>query len=155
MYEMITHPIHSPPHGSDPDDDDNNLTGLSKETPLNNPKSITDYLPPHGLGSSDSLPATDPSLADGGASPPAIQSNLDGPRGRLLRALPTFFNRECTEGRAPRNKPRVPVVSLLDASRLAQVRPRPRDGIILVRVDAEDEGRGILVFPGPEVVVVP
>ena len=27
MYEMITHPIHSPPHGSDPGADDNNLTG--------------------------------------------------------------------------------------------------------------------------------
>ena len=33
------------------------------------------------------------------------------------------------------------------------MRPRPRDGIVLVRVDIEDEGRGMLVFPGPEVEV--
>lgn len=80
-----------------------------------------------------------------GLSPSSL---VDSPRGWSLR--------ECTTGRrrGVHDKPRVPAVSLLDASRLDQVRPRPRDGIILVRVDAEDEGRGILVFPGPELVVV-
>ena len=34
-----------------------------------------------------------------------------------------------------------------------QLRPRLRDGIILVRVDADEGGRGI--FPGPEVVLAP
>ena len=67
-------------------------------------------------------------------------------------------NRERTEQRVPMTDlafltPWVPCV--LDASRLDQARPRPRDGTVLVRVDVEDEGRGIPVFPGPEVVVVP
>ena len=73
-----------------------------------------------------------------------------GPRGccqpsSMQNDMSFVTNLACPQ-RLPSSKFSVP------PSGLDQGRPRPRDGI---RVDVDDEGRGIPVFPGPEVVVAP